>query len=252
MDKVILNAAERTIIGKKVKTLRKNGILPGHVFGKGLQTEHVSVDAKEFKKVFGEVGETGVISLQVGEETVRPVMVKGIQYHAVTGNPLNIDFYQVNLKEKVKVPVPLVLIGEEPESVKLGENIVLQTLNEIEVEALPTDLVEKIEVNIEALKNVDDAITVAQLSYNHDKLTINADPEEVVVKLAPAVTAEMEALLEEQAAETEAAAGEAVAEGAEEGAEPTEEGEVVEGEVKEGEEGLPEQANPTEEEAKKE
>src|SRR3989338_8682854 len=116
MDKIILNASERIILGKKVRKLRQDGILPGHVFGKGLETEHVSVEAKEFLKVFKEVGETGVINLKLGEVKIRPVMVKGVQYHAVTGEPLNIDFYQVNLKEKVKVPVPVILVGEEPES----------------------------------------------------------------------------------------------------------------------------------------
>lgn len=208
MDRISLKALERTVLGKKVKTLRSNGQVPGHVFGKGLETEHVSVNAKEFIKVFHEAGETGVIDLQIGEEKVRPVMVRNVQYHAVSGDLLNIDFYQVNLKQKVTVPVPLVLVGDEPESVKLGEAIILQSLNEVSVEALPTDLIEKIEVNILPLKNVDDVITVGQLSYDHDKLTIHTDPEEIVVKMAPAVTQEMQELLEEQAAEAAAAAEE--------------------------------------------
>ena len=121
------------------------------------------------------------------------------------------------------MPVPLELIGDEPEKVKLGEALVLQTLNEVEVEALPGDLVEKIAVNIEILKEIDDAITVGQLEFDREKLTLSADPEEIVVKLAPAVTAEMEALLEEQAAETAEAQIEAVTEEAAE-AVPTEGG----------------------------
>lgn len=225
MDRINLTATERQILGKKVKRLRGEGIVPGHVFGKGLETEHVAVNAKDFHQVFTAAGETGLIDLKIGEEKVRPVLVRGVQYDPVSGEPLNIDFYQVNLKEKVKVPVPLVLVGEQPESVKLGENIVLQTLNEVEVEALPTDLIEKIEVDIRSLQNVDDAITVGQLSYDREKLTIHAAEDEVVVKLAPAVTAEMEKLLEEQAAEAEAAAAEAAAEGAEAPAEGAAEGE---------------------------
>lgn len=222
MDKISLQAEQRQTLGKKVKNLRRDGKLPGHVYGKKVETEHVAVDTKDFLKTFQLAGETGLISLKIGQEKVRPVLVRGVQYDPVTGKPLHIDFYQVNLTEKVKVPVPLVLIGEEPESVKLGENIVLQTLNEVEVEALPTDLVEKIEVNIESLKQVDDAITVADLSYDHSKLTVSADPETIVVKLAPAVSAEMEALLEEQAAEAAEAQAEVVAE---EGAEAPAEGE---------------------------
>ncbi len=224
MDRLSLIAEERIIVGKKVKNLRKQGQLPGHVYGKGIETESVSVDGKTFLKVYHEAGATGVIDLKIGAEKVKPVMVKGVQMDPVTGLPLNIDFYQVDLTQKVTVPVPIELVGEEPEKVHLGEAIVLQTLSEVEVEALPTDLVEKLEVNIEVLKEIDDAITIGQLSFDRSKLAISLDPEEVVVKLAPAVTEEMEELLEEQAAETEAAQEEA-AEGEEEAKEGEEEAE---------------------------
>lgn len=234
MDRLNLKADERALLGKKVKALRRRGMLPAHVFGKGLDSEHVSVDLKEFSKVFGEAGATGLIDLKIGAEKVRPVMVRGVQYNPVSGSPVHIDFYQVNLTQKVRVPVPIELIGEEPEPVHLGESIVLQTLNEVEVEALPTDLIEKIEVDISTLKNIDDAITVGQLNYDRSKLTIEADPEEVVVKLAPAVTAEMEQLLEEQAAEAAAAAEEAAAE---EGAQAPAEGEPASAEATTGKEG---------------
>ncbi len=222
MDRLSLNAEERDLLGKKVKKLRNGGKLPGHVFGKGLDTEHVAVDAKEFFTIFRQAGETGLIDLKIGKEKVRPVLVREVQHDPLSGGPLHIDFYQVNLTQKVKVSVPLTLIGEQPESVHLGESIVLQTLNEVEVEALPTDLVEKIEVNITSLKNIDDAITISQLNFDRSKLTVHADPETVVVKLAPAVSAQMEELLEEQAAEQAAAAEEIVG---------AEEGKVAEGEV---------------------
>ncbi len=244
MDRLSLHAEERIILGKKVKRLRKDGLLPGHVFGKGLEGETVAVSSRDFLKTFHLAGETGLIDLKIGKEKVRPVLVREVQYDPVSGHPIHIDFYQVNLSEKVKVPVPLVLIGEQPESVHLGETIVLQTLNEVEVEALPTDLVEKIEVDISPLKLVDDAITVGQLNYDRDKLTIDAGPEEIVVKLAPAVTAEMEKLLEEQAAETAAAAVETEEEGA-----PAE-GEAVEG--AEAAEGAPGAEVPAGEEVKAE
>ena len=148
--------------------------------------------------------------------------MRGVQYDPVSDLPIHIDFYQVNLAEKVKVPVPLILIGEEPEKVHLGEAIVLQTLNEVEVEALPADLIEKIEVDQGLLKEIDDAIIVGQLNYDKEKLTISADPEEIVVKLAPAVTAEMEKLLEEEATEQAEAQAEAT---------PAEEAPPAEGEA---------------------
>lgn len=223
MDRLSLHAEERNILGKKVKQLRRRGSLPAHVFGKGLDTEPVAVSAKDFLTTFHLAGETGLINLKIGSEKVRPVLVRDVQYDPITGQPIHIDFYQVNLTEKVKVPVPLVLVGEQPESVHLGETIVLQTLNEVEVEALPADLVEKIEVDITSLKNIDDATTISQLQYDRNKLTIHADPEEIIVKLAPAVSAEVEKLLEEEAAEQAAAAAEVAPE---EGVAPAE-GEAV-------------------------
>lgn len=219
-----MHAEERIILGKKVKKLRRDGLLPGHVFGKGVEGEMVTVSAHDFLKTFHQAGETGLIDLKIGKEKVRPVLVREVQYDPISGAPIHIDFYQVNLTEKVRVPVPLVLVGDEPEAVHLGEAIVLQTVNEVEVEALPTDLVEKIEVDIAPLKAIDDAITVGQLSVDRSKITIHADSEEIVVKLAPAVSAEMEKLLEEEAAEKAAAAAEA---GVEEGVAPAEGEEAV-------------------------
>lgn len=232
MDRLSLIAQERKILGKKVKKLREDGQLPAHVFGKGVEGENVLVSDKDFTKIFKQAGETGLIDLKIGAEKIRPVLIREVQYDALSGQPIHIDFFQVSLTQKVKVPVPLVQIGEQPEVVKLGEAIVLQTVNEVEVEALPTDLVEKIEVDISSLKTIDDAITVGQLNYDKAKLTISIAEDEVVVKLAPAVSAEMEKLMEEQAAEQAAAAAETATETAEgavpaEGEVPAEEGAEV-------------------------
>lgn len=230
MDRLSLNADERIIVGKKVKSLREDGKLPGHVFGKGVDSESVSVSAKDFLKTFHLAGETGLIDLKIGSEKIRPVLIRDVQYDPVTSKPIHIDFYQVNLSEKVKVSVPVVQIGETPEAVHLGEAIVLQTVNEVEVEALPTDLPEKLEVDITTLKEIDDAITVAQLLVDRQKITLHADPEEIVVKLAPAVSAETAKLLEEEAAEQAAQAAET-----EEGAAKAEGEEGVEAAPAEGE-----------------
>lgn len=229
-----LKAQERTILGKKVKNLRRDGILPGHVFGNNLETGSVQVTFKDFAQVYGQVGETGLVNLKIGEEKIRPVLIREAQYHPVKGTVLNIDFYQVNLKTKVKVYVPIEFVDDADEIavVHSGDAVVLQPTSEVEIEALPTDLIDKIEVNISVLKNIDDAITVEQLNYDRSTIAVINNPDDVVVKLAPAVTEEMQELMEEQDAEAAAAKeAEAAAEG--EVAEG-EEGEAVEGETTEG------------------
>lgn len=205
MDRLTLTAQYRTILGKKVKKLRQDGLIPAHVFGKKVAVEHISIKQVEFKKIYDQAGETGLIDLATEGNKVRPVMVRDTQYDPVSGKLLHIDFYQVNLTQKVRVNVPIELVGEEPESVRMGESVVLQTLNEVSVEGLPTDLVDKIAVDISSLQAIDDAITVADLQCDRSKLTVLVEGDEIVVKLAPAVTEEMQRLLEEQQAEVQAA-----------------------------------------------
>lgn len=237
MDRISLKAQERTILGKQVKKLRREGIIPAHVFGNKINTEHVSVKDIDFKKVYDSAGETGLVDLKIGETKVRPVLIREVQLDPLTDRPLHIDFYQVNLSEKVTVSVPLELIGDEPEVVHSGEAVVIQPISEVEVEALPTDLPEKIEVDISALKQIDDAILVSQLNIPQG-VTILADPESLVVKLDNAVSAEAQQLMEEQAAETAAAQAEAVEEEGEAPIEGETEGEEAptEGEEKPAEE----------------
>lgn len=234
MDRIPLKASDRTVFGKKVKNLRKAGKIPAHVFGNTKEVEHVEINAVDFARVFKEAGETGLINLKIGDDRTRPVLVKEVDTNPVTGEILHIGFYQVNLKEKVTVPVPFVLIGEGPESVKLGQTVVLQNLAEVNVEALPNDLIENIEVNIEPLKEVGDAITVADLSYDRETITVLAEPEEVVVKLDDAVTEEMKAMMEEQAAEQAAAQEAAEAVEGEEALDKADGEESAEGETAEG------------------
>jgi large subunit ribosomal protein L25 len=232
MNRIPLAATERAVFGKKVQTLRRQGQIPAHVFGNIKENENVMVGLKDLIAVIKEAGETGLIDLKIGTDRVRPVMIKEVQYHPAKGELLHVDFYQVNLQEKVQVAVPIELIGEEAELVHLGEAVILQTLSEVQVEALPGDLIEKIEVDITSLQKIDDAISVEQLILDRSKITVLAEPEEIVVKMDTAVTEEMKQLLEEQEAEAAAAAEEAAAEEAVEDGEKAEgeEGEAVEGE----------------------
>src|SRR3989344_6864041 len=97
MDRIALKAEERTVLGKKVKQLRRDGVLPAHVFGKQVETKHVSVKVNEFLKVYNEAGETGLVDLKIGSQKVRPVLIRDVQLEPVKVAPLHIDFYQDNL-----------------------------------------------------------------------------------------------------------------------------------------------------------
>ncbi len=226
MEQIPLVAEKRSVLGRKVKSLRRQGIIPAHVFGHKVKTEHIQVKAHDFKKVFETAGETGIIALSVGTEK-KPVLIRGTQVHPLTDDLLHIDFYQVNLSEKVTVNVPLEIIGESP-AVEKKIGLLLTPVTEVEVEALPGDLPENIEVDISNLTNIDDEIKVKDLKVDRSKIDVLADEELVVAQVGELITKEMEALEAEVEAEQAEAAAAAPAEG-EESAEAPAEGEAAEG-----------------------
>ena len=212
MKTVQLKVETRKVLGKKVKKLRKEGVLPGNIYGKDVKSESVQVNYKEFEKVLKVAGETGLVELQV-DGKVRPVLIHNIQFDPVTHETLHADFYQVNLKEKVKTMVPLSFVGE-PAAVINKFGILLEQLSEVEVEALPTDLPENIEVNVENLANVDEQITIADIKAPAG-VTLLTDAGQVVAKIGELVTKEAAEQAAAEAAAAEAAkAAEAPAEGA--------------------------------------
>lgn len=212
MKKISLFVTPRKVLGKKVKKLRKEGVLPANVYGKDVKSESVQVPYKEFDKVYKEAGETGLVELQV-DGKVRPVLIHNIQFDPVSHEPLHADFYQVNLKEKVKTMVPLSFVGE-PAAVTNKVGILLEQLSEVEVEALPTDLPESIEVNVEKLANIDEQITVGDIKAP-DGVTLLTDPGQVVAKIGELITKEAAEQAAAEAAAAEAAKAEtAAAEGA--------------------------------------
>jgi large subunit ribosomal protein L25 len=235
MEQTPLSAQKRTVLGRKVKQLRKDGIIPAHVFGHKVKTVHVQVKADEFHKVFEKAGETGIISLSVDSEK-RPVLVRNLQIHPVTDESLHIDFYQVNLTEKVKVNVPLEITGESP-AVEKKIGLLLTPISEVEVEALPADLPENIQVDISKLENIGDEIRIKDLKIDRAKIDVQTDEEMVVALIGELVTKEMEAVEAEIEAEQAEAAAEAPAEGEEkpEGEAPAE-GEEQKAEEKSSEE----------------
>lgn len=247
MEQVPLSAEKRTVTGRKVKNLRKNGLIPAHVFGHGIETEHIQLKTSDFANVFGKVGETGIIDLTL-DGGKKPVMVKGIQIHPVTDQILHIDFYQVNLSEKVKVNVPLEISGEAP-AVEKKLGLLLTPVTEIEVEALPTDIPESIAVDVTSLVAVGDELKVKDLKIDKSKVEILVEEELVVAQIGELITKEMEAVEAEM--EAEAAATVEAAEGEEA---PAEGAEKPEGEAAEGEPNLPagaEKPQETNEEEKK-
>lgn len=212
MDKVTLNAQKRTVVGRKVKKLRKDGLIPANIYGKKVKSVAVQVLVKEFSGVFSKVGETGLVELMLEGKT-HPVLIHNVAFHPVTSSPLHIDFFQVDLHEKVQTRVPLSFVGAAP-VVKDKLGVLLHILSEVEITALPTDLPEKLEVDISGLAVVGDTLKVSDLKVS-DKIKILSDVNLEVIKVAPLVSKEAEQMAKEEAevkAAQEAAAATALPE----------------------------------------
>ncbi len=216
MSKQSLKAEKREITGRKVKNLRKQGLIPANVFGKKVDSLSIQVESKAFEEIYKEVGETGLVELSIGSEK-RPVLVHGLQLNPKSDEVVHIDFLQVDLKEKVEAQVPVELTGESPaEKQSLGT--VVQHINEITVEALPADLPEKFEIDKATLETVDQLIYVKDLKIDSSKVTIVTDGEAIVVKVEPP-----QKIVEEPVAATEDAEADASAEGGQVGGEVAQE-----------------------------
>src|SRR3989344_2562658 len=243
MERIKINVEPRKIIGKKVKSLRKEGLLPANIFGKDLKSKAIQVQEKEFYKTFKLAGETGVVEVKVKDETY-PALIHNVQRNPVTDKVTHVDFHKVNLKEKITAHVPIKLVGESPAE-KSGVGLILQTINEIEVESLPVDIPHEIELDISDLSEIGQTIHIKNLKVDKEKVEIKNDPEEVVVSVQ---TAEMK----EEPEQVEAPAPEEVEAIAEKGEEESAEAEGEKGIPAAGEEKKEETGHPAEEEKSRE
>ena len=205
MQKHILKVEKREVFGKKLKALRKTGILPANIYGKNVPSIAVQLPLKSFVETFKETGETGLLELHLGDDK-RPALIHSVQLDYVKNIPVHADFYQVNLKEKVKTMVPVVLVGE-PTAFTENIGTLLHMVNEVEVEALPADLPEHFELDITHLAAVDDQVTVADLP-KAEGVEVLTDPANIVAKIAELVAPEPEPVAEEAAEGEEGATAE--------------------------------------------
>lgn len=201
-DELILRAEPRDVLGKKVKRLRREGLVPGVVYGPVVEnTVSVSVNRREFDKFYQRAGHSTVFSLK-WDGGDQPVLIREVQVDPVTRNPLHIDFFAPNMRVVLRQMVPVVLVN-------LGVHSgVLQTiLNEVEVEALPANLPQQIDIDASGLADVGDALHASDLVLPDDVSLITAGEELIASLVAEAAEEAEDAAEAEEGAEGEAAEG---------------------------------------------
>ena len=176
-------AKKRSTIGKKVRILREEQLVPAAVFGKGKQSTPISLAASLAEKLLKSTGESTLLDIAIeGENEPRKALISEIQRNAVTGKLQHINFHEVSLKDKITANVPIEFVGQSP-AVKSGEGILITLIDEIEVECLPANLPSHFEVDISNLNKVGEFITVEALKYDKDRITIEPDKNELLIKV---------------------------------------------------------------------
>ena len=183
MDKIELTVTNREILGKKVKHLRRQGITPVHLFGHGIKSLALQCETGELERVLGQAGHTGLVSFKVDhEKKSRSVVVREFDRDWRKGQLLHVDFYQVRMGEKIKVDVPIALVGEAP-ALESKAHMLEHELETLNVECLPAKIPSSIEVDISSLSEPDQTIRVKDVTVDKD-ITILNDPDLVVVKIS--------------------------------------------------------------------
>lgn len=218
MADLSLRARTRSETGRHVHALRRQGEVPGVLYGHNREPLAISADAHALERIWHRAGRSHLIDLTVDDGKPVKVLIRDLQIEPRRASVLHADFFAVNLREKLTVDIPVLVTGESP-VVARHEGQVQQTVTHLRVDCLPGDIPAQFTVDITGLEEIDAGIHIGDVELPHGvTLHQTVDPEELVVKIATVRVAAAEE--EEAAAEGEAAEGEAEAAG---------EGETAEG-----------------------
>ena len=182
MSQLELTVNKRDITGKKVRFLRRQGITPVHLFGHGIESLALQCEKVKIEQVLKQAGKATLISLKVDEEKkARSVVVRDVSRDPLKGELIHVDLYQVKMKEKVKIEIPIVLTGESP-LLKSKGNVLMQELHALTVECLPSKIPTSIEVDISSITKSEETIRVKDIDMRDEVVILN-DLELVVVNI---------------------------------------------------------------------
>ncbi len=191
-----IEAENRELTGKKSKTLRTQGLVPGVVFGPNIQPKNVQVDKKALAALFKKVGHSKFFDLDVEGQKPSKVLIKEIAIHPLTDEFLNVNFYQVAEDRKITVEVPINFIGDAP-AIKLNLGFLITPMESIMLHCYPKDLPTELTVDISTLANTGDAITVGDIQLPENvELDSSMDASSAIVFIAAAQKEEVEEVKE--------------------------------------------------------
>ena len=209
MDVPTLKLDKRTLTGKKVRSLRRAGVIPVHVYGAGIEPATLQVDDRTLNRLLPQVGSNIPVSVEYeGQDEENICFVREIQRHPVSDTVIHVDFLRVDITRTVAAEVPITLVGTPP-AVSQMAGTMLQNIQSLSIEALPMDMPAQVSVDVSVLVDFDVTLSVGEVEVPGNVTVLN-DPEDVIVRVAPP---RLEVEIEEEGEELEE--GEEAAEGEE-------------------------------------
>jgi large subunit ribosomal protein L25 len=193
-EQVVLAAERRIVLGKHVKQLRQQGWVPGIMYGHGFESLPLQFEERSLTRMLSHVSGSQLVSIQVADQKEpETALVRDVQRDVIKGTILHVDFYRVEMTERLTAEIPLTLVGESP-VISQHEGIVLQGISTIEVECLPGDLVDEIAVDLSDLEEIGQGVYVRDLAIPSG-IDVLTDTDEMIVRVVP--LAEEEVIEEE-------------------------------------------------------
>lgn len=189
MERLKMEAKSRRVVGKQVRALRRQGLLPAVLYGRGISPQPLELEARAASKVLSRAGGSTLVELTVDGET-HNVLVREIQRDPIRADIRHVDFLKVAMDVAIRTSVPLEIVGEAP-AVKTYGGVLVTGLGEIEVEALPGDLPDRVTVDLSGLTGIGQSITVGDL-YAGKNVKVLTPPDEVVLRVMAQVAEEVE------------------------------------------------------------
>ncbi len=183
MEKLVIQASPRNSVGKKVKALRRAGKLPAVLYGHGLDTQSLELNAHDFNKIYESAGQNTILDLKIEGGDSFNVLIHDISRDAVSDQLLHADLYRVKMDEEIRTNVPLHFTGESTAVFQDGGSL-LTNLEELEIETLPAKLPANIEVDISVLDDFEKTITVADIKAPEGVEILN-EQDELIAKVEP-------------------------------------------------------------------
>lgn len=181
METLELRADPREITGKRVKTLRQKGFVPGIIYGHNIDPIPVQFDNHELNSALGRAGTSSTVQVHIkSEEDPLTAIFRDVQFHPIRRNIIHVDLQALDITETVRVPVTVVLVGEPPAIEEGG--VLLQILNELDIEALPTALIPSLEVDVSSLDEIGKSISVGDIEPP-EGVTIHNAPSETIAQV---------------------------------------------------------------------